>query len=153
MGLIDMAVNEYKMAITIDPDHARSHYNIGVAYDKKGLINEAVVHYKKAISAKPDYPKALSNLAGIYAKIGRIEEAIGLFERAMNIDPDDPITLFNLALTYEESAKRREQRAESVEQRSKELRVKAVRTYEKVLVLDPDNVRARERMTRLMSKR
>jgi tetratricopeptide (TPR) repeat protein len=37
MGKADEAIAEYKKAIEIDPDYASAHYNLGLAYYKKGL--------------------------------------------------------------------------------------------------------------------
>ena len=95
----------------------------------------------------PEYARAISNLGIIYGKLNKIEDAIPLFEKALKIAPEDTIILLNLAVAYEESAKSVEQIAES-----KELIVKAIETYRKVLDLEADNARAKERMTKLISK-
>lgn len=41
LGKIDEAINLLQKALQIDPDHAESHYNLGIAYSSKGMLQEA----------------------------------------------------------------------------------------------------------------
>ncbi len=113
---------------------------------KKDYSMRLSYYYQKALKIKPDYPQALSNLGIIYARMGRLAEAIDLFKKAIKIKSDDAITLLNLGVSYEQLAMSYQSGA-----KSRELKVKAVQTYQKVLELEPDNMQAKERMTKLMS--
>ena len=126
---------------------AQAYYNLGVINDEKGLLIKAAQFYKHAIESMPEYAKAISNLGIIYGKLNEIEVAVPLFEKASRLSPEDTIILLNLAFAYEESAKSVGQRAEG-----KELRTKAIETYRKVLDLEPDNARAKDRMEKILKK-
>ena len=41
-GKIDEALEKYKKALRIDPSNREAHYNLAVAYHKKGLSKEAI---------------------------------------------------------------------------------------------------------------
>jgi len=140
-GLTDRAIYRFKKAVEIAPDMAQAYYNLGVINDEKGFLMKAAQFYKHAIELMPEYAKAISNLGIIYGKLNKIEVAIPLFEKALKIAPDDTIILLNLAVAYEESAKSVEQGADS-----RELIVKAIETYRKVLDLEPDNARAKDKV-------
>lgn len=135
------------MALQIDSHIPEAYYNLGLAHDEKGLLNEATYYYRQALKIKPDYPQALSNLGIIYARSGKLAEAIDLFKKALDIKPDDAITLLNLGVSYEQLAMSYQSGT-----KSRELKVKAVQTYQKVLELEPDNIQARERLSLIMSK-
>ncbi|NQV99220.1 MAG: tetratricopeptide repeat protein, partial [Rhodospirillales bacterium] len=62
LGKLDECVTSYNKAITIKPDYAEAHSNLGIALQALGKIKEAVTSYNKAISIKPDYAEAHSNL-------------------------------------------------------------------------------------------
>jgi tetratricopeptide (TPR) repeat protein len=40
-GLVDKSIQLLKNAIKLSPDHAESHYNLGIAYSQKGMLKEA----------------------------------------------------------------------------------------------------------------
>lgn len=128
-----MAISMHKQAIKINPLCLNAR--------------KAIIQYQKAIAIKPEYSEALSNLGIIYGKMGLLDQSIQQLRKSLDISPRDPITMFNLALAYEELAKKKEQRAEG-----KELRVKAIETYRKVLDLEPDNTRAKDRIEKISKK-
>lgn len=154
IGLIDMAIIQYNEAIRLKPDYGEVYVNIGNAYINKGLIDQAIVFYKKGISLKPNYLPAHVNLASAYGLKGLIEETIIEYKKALEIESNNPDIHFNLGFAYEQLAKIYEQRAINKEQlaESRGLIVKAINEYEKTLSLNPDDVQARERMLRLMTK-
>ncbi len=41
LGMVDNSVDLLRKAIKLQPDHAESHYNLGIAYGSKGMIKEA----------------------------------------------------------------------------------------------------------------
>ena len=48
-GKIDDAINKYKKALRLEPNNREAHYNLAVAYNKKGLFKEAIEEYKTVI--------------------------------------------------------------------------------------------------------
>ena len=59
------AVDYYKKAIVIDPNHDAAYFNLASTYRHLGLKNEAIVAYEKVIEIKPDYADAHKNLSAL----------------------------------------------------------------------------------------
>ncbi len=53
-GLWNEAIFRWKQAVTIDPDNAAAHNNLGVGYEALGKITEAVSAYQRATELDPD---------------------------------------------------------------------------------------------------
>lgn len=52
-----MAAKEYEKALTLNPDDADTHYNLGIIYDDwQKNRGAAVEHYKKYLELKPEAP-------------------------------------------------------------------------------------------------
>jgi len=41
LGMVDKAIDYLKLATQIAPEHPESHYNLGIAYSRKGMLDEA----------------------------------------------------------------------------------------------------------------
>jgi tetratricopeptide (TPR) repeat protein len=117
---------------------------MGNAYAKKDEMDLAIEAYKKAIELRPNDITTCVNLAVAYGSQGLTEQAIAELQYALTIKPDSSDIHYNLGVAYEQLAKSIEQRA-----KSKELIVKAIGEYEKTLMLNPDDIQAKERMIRL----
>ena len=61
-GKIKEAIECYKKAISIKPDYAEAHNNIGNAFHDQGKLKEAIGAYNSAISIKPDYAEAYCHM-------------------------------------------------------------------------------------------
>ena len=48
------AVFRWKQVIDVDPENAKAHNNLGVAYEALGNIDEAVAAYQRATALEPD---------------------------------------------------------------------------------------------------
>ena len=52
------AVIEYEKALSIDPDHFSSHYNLGILYEEyKEDYSQAIFHYRRYVHLCPDSPE------------------------------------------------------------------------------------------------
>lgn len=49
MGLFDQAIEDYSMAIQLDPNNAYTYYNKGISLDRKGDYDEAINCFTQAI--------------------------------------------------------------------------------------------------------
>ena len=108
-----------------------------------GSFDKAESYYYKALSLKREYPEALSNIGILKARGGRFDEAIELFQQALQYKPNDTITMFNIGLAYEELSR---QKGQSV------FLQEAIGTYDRILKIDPQNMRARNRLFSLKKK-
>ena len=62
LGRLDEAEASYRQAITLKPDFAEAHSNLGVTLQELGRLDEAEASYRQAIALKPDFAKAHNNL-------------------------------------------------------------------------------------------
>lgn len=53
-GLWNEAIFRWKQVVSIDPDNAAAHNNLGVGYEAMGKISEAVTAYQRATELEPN---------------------------------------------------------------------------------------------------
>jgi tetratricopeptide (TPR) repeat protein len=100
-GLAKKAVEQYQIALSINPYSSEQVYNnLGVAYGLLGLDEEAIRNFKIALKLKPDFADAHNNIGSAYDNNGLTDEAIYHFTAALKIRPDYANAHFNLALAY-----------------------------------------------------
>ena len=100
-GRVDEAIEQFKVAIRINPHYVRAYNNLGIAYTKKGMLNEAIAVYRKALSIDPLHEKAHYNLGSVYLEQGRFDEAIHAFKNAILINSDYTQAHYNLGCAYD----------------------------------------------------
>ena len=173
--LLAQATEEFLAVIESDPNNAEAHYRLGVLYHGNKQLEEAAVYYKKAIESDPEFQDIASEkspigilarlqLSRAYAKmlqgyrfldreftdedlaeVTRLEsESILLLEQALAQRPgmDEVVAdLVRLLLA----------RARALEREDIETRGygDALRVYERIVELDPQEVRALERMAEI----
>jgi Tfp pilus assembly protein PilF len=47
-GFLDKAIEQYTIAIKLDPKDANAHYNLAIVYNSKGLNDKANEHFRIA---------------------------------------------------------------------------------------------------------
>ena len=95
---LDVAVTKFKKALSLAPNYAEVHYNLGVTLRELGLIEEAIRSYKNALSIKNEYPNAHYNLGNALAVIKKYDDAIRHFELAVVFNPKFAKAYYNLGL-------------------------------------------------------
>ena len=55
LGMLDKAIQLLKHAVELKPDHAESHYNLGIAYSSKGMLKEAQKEMALGIELRKKY--------------------------------------------------------------------------------------------------
>jgi superkiller protein 3 len=98
--MFDEAISAYRKAVMIEPNDAATHYNLGVAYGKKGMLDEAISAYKKTVATVFYHKKAHFNLGVSYLKKGMLDEAISEYKKVIALDPNDADAHFNLGAAY-----------------------------------------------------
>jgi tetratricopeptide (TPR) repeat protein len=99
-GLTDKAIEQYLIALELDPSRAKVHHNLGAAYGSKGLVDKGIEHCRAALKLKPDLARAHGDLATLLLSKGLTEEAIEHYERRLALGPAPAQTHFNLGLAY-----------------------------------------------------
>jgi tetratricopeptide (TPR) repeat protein len=69
-------MEEYEIAIGIDPKFADAYSNMGLVYCQKEMFDEAITILKKAIEINPSLPDAHNNLGFAYWKKGLKKKAM-----------------------------------------------------------------------------
>lgn len=98
LGQFDTAISYYEKALSIKPDYAEAHYNLGFSHHRLGQLDAAVRSYKKVVAIKPNYAEAHNNkiLSVIYFFTnGQIPDAIDTLEVLIKDNSNDAL-LFNM---------------------------------------------------------
>ena len=60
------ALEQFYKALEMHPDDPYLHYDLALAYDRRGALDKSEYHLKKAIDLKPDYSNAYNYLGVVY---------------------------------------------------------------------------------------
>jgi superkiller protein 3 len=104
-----LAIQNYDLAITIDPNFADAYINRGVSWYNLEKTEQATRDFKNGLDNKKDSSRALANIGLSNLKEKRYEKAIDLFDRSLELDPENihslcgkGLALFNMD-QYDES--------------------------------------------------
>ncbi len=86
-GRIDDAVALYERGLSLRPDSADAHYNLGAALVMQGRIDDAATHFERAGILNPNHVNAHNNLGVALVQRGRIDAAVAHYERVLAINP------------------------------------------------------------------
>jgi tetratricopeptide (TPR) repeat protein len=100
LNMPDKAMEQYLVAIKINPDFAQTHYNLAIVYRILNMPDKAMEQYLIAIKVKPDYAEAYNNLGGIYQDFNMPDRAVEQYLLAVKVKPDFAEAYFNLGLLY-----------------------------------------------------
>ena len=102
------AVRIATQAVTLAPDMAETHQNLGVALHISLRLEEALVEYKRALELDPNSKAARRGLADLSRGLGKSEEALALYRQQLALDAADKtaragmvLALFDLGRTDE----------------------------------------------------
>ena len=77
----------YRNALSMQPDYAAAHYNLGLALQELGKGDEAVGYYLRAIELNPRLAEAYTNLGNIYSSKNSLRDAHAAYETALHHKP------------------------------------------------------------------
>lgn len=83
--------------LTLTPDEAPVHYELGYALQLQGRLDKAISHYDKTLQLNPSHVKAHNNLGTVLLAWGKLGEAINHFRQAILLKPDFADAHNNLA--------------------------------------------------------
>jgi tetratricopeptide (TPR) repeat protein len=85
---VDEAILHFQKAVTLRPDIAKAHRNLGDALLQKGRPDEAILQYQEALERDPDYDQAHYPLGYALLQKGRVDEAIVQFQEEVALRPN-----------------------------------------------------------------
>jgi len=98
---VPQSVMYYKKAISLDPEMAAYHADLGEAYRMMGNNREAISELETAIKIAPDMVNAYTTLGVIYERENLPQLAIKYHRMAIKLDPEHYIAYNNLGHTYD----------------------------------------------------
>jgi len=87
-GLLLEALDEYKIAIGIDPNNFDAHSKSALIYLKLNDLINAESAFRSALHIKPDSEESLIGLFRVYYLQNKTTEAIALGEKVLKLRPD-----------------------------------------------------------------
>jgi TolB-like protein/tetratricopeptide (TPR) repeat protein len=75
-GQYDLAIEEDRKRLELDPNNPRAYLSLGRVYRLKGMYGEAIVNIQKGITLSGGHPEALSALGYTYAVSGDRDKAL-----------------------------------------------------------------------------
>jgi Flp pilus assembly protein TadD len=86
-GRLDEAVEQYKIVLRFNPNHAEAHMNLGVALTAQAKFDAAVPHMETAVRLQPNNGGFHLLCGNLLHRIGRIDEAAFHFETGVRLKP------------------------------------------------------------------
>jgi DNA-directed RNA polymerase subunit alpha len=87
-GLYDQAIDNYKTAIELSPDHQKAMFHLAYRCDLAGDEEAAIDYYKQITSTSPVYVSTLLNLAVLYEDTGQFEKAAQCVNKVLQYHPN-----------------------------------------------------------------
>ncbi|MEP9411007.1 MAG: tetratricopeptide repeat protein [Candidatus Brocadia sp.] len=84
-GKYTEAIEEFKRALELNPNHYDARFHLGIVYYAKGMIDESIAELKKAIDTDHDEPKAHYNIAFAYVAKENVEDALSEYQKAIKL--------------------------------------------------------------------
>jgi hypothetical protein len=81
-GDYERALDDFRRAVTFEPNDARAHHNLGATYDRLGRYTEAFEEYSRAIELKPDSAEPTGNRAVLFLRAGDVQSAMIDFQKS-----------------------------------------------------------------------
>lgn len=122
IGNLEGAAKMFDAAVTIQPDYAEAHFNLGVTRMDLGQNDAAIESYRKAIIITPNYPDAHNNLGKIFLDLENYNAAIESFEWAIAYQHDLSEAHNNLGNAFNFCGRAEE----------------AIKSFEKAILYNPD---------------
>ena len=117
------AVEHYQRFLRIIPDHAQTHFYLGVVLEALGHTKRAIRHYEKSTELSDKDVAVHSRLGDAYIKLQRWSDAIKAYQQVLAVRTEDVGTMIKLGNTFTAA----HSFAESVV------------VYERALTIQPDN--------------
>ena len=83
----DAAIAAYTKGIQLQLAQPRSHYALGLLYNRQHKHTRSICHYQWALRFRPDWSQAAFNLGKVFYRIGAYEQALKTYQSILRKDP------------------------------------------------------------------
>ncbi len=99
-GDYDKAIENYNMAIILNPSFMEAYFNRGLCYYNKKDYDKAIKNYTKAIELDPNNAVIYNNRGDAYYKLQKYDLAIKDYDRALDLNKKYLKAYYNRGLAY-----------------------------------------------------
>ena len=96
------AVGANQRVVSLSPQDADAHFNLGNTLRELGKLDEALASYSQAITLNPDFAQAHYNLGNTLKDLRRLDEALESYSKAIALKPDFAQAHYSLGNTLKE---------------------------------------------------
>ena len=87
LGLSREAIEQFRLALKIQPDYIPARYNLAKALARSGDFAEAAQDFSQVVAAFPQDAQVHNDFGELYLRMGKPSEALEQFEKALAINP------------------------------------------------------------------
>jgi tetratricopeptide (TPR) repeat protein len=87
-GKLGQALERYRQALALRPNHAETYNNLGVVLRKLGQLDQASAAFDQALALRPGSAEAHNNLGNVLKQQGQLDQALAQFEQALVLRPN-----------------------------------------------------------------
>jgi protein O-mannosyl-transferase len=102
---LDEAIEQFQMAVNIDPRFPEAQKNLSVALTEKGRTDEAIAHLQTLLKEYPNDALGHYNLGNALLKKGDSQGAIAGYEKALSIQVRYPAAHYNLGIALDQNGR------------------------------------------------
>ncbi len=88
LGKYDLAIKSFSQAVTIAPEVADFHYNLGQAFYDRGQLDAAIATLQQALTLQPNHAGACYTLGKALQQTGDLAKATTYYQQALKLAPN-----------------------------------------------------------------
>lgn len=97
---LEISEGHFKKAISLDPEFAIGHGNLGLVYKALSQYQDALSAFQTAIDLDPKYKKPYLNIGSTYLDQKEYDRALEYYQKALEIDPDYALAYYAIGDFY-----------------------------------------------------
>ena len=94
------ALESYKKAVAMDPDHFKAQFNLGIRYSKIPMNVKSIECFREALRLRPEDAMVHYSMAVVSNFVGEVDDAFKHYKEAIRINPHFAKAHSNLAMVY-----------------------------------------------------